>query len=490
MKIKIAKSIFGALAIIFALTGCSKNSDELASVSTTKTDSTKMFKIRGDNKYDVLGFGCDITGKYLDQDKPAYAVLDIDALFADNYIFHDNNVHTDVIINGGSTLNTLSTKLSAKLALTASVPLIDKTVFTEGFNMDFIGTYTSSTKYSYAYAQVNCYYFHCAVRQFTDITVLQNYLTPAFKNDLLTKSCDQIIALYGTHIYTDIYTGGQLNCQYKSCIFNNSDELAVSLGANAGVKDVCGYSASATYTKSATAQVASESMDCHTVGGSNIAPFTWTPGSGITFDFTNWSKTVSESNPHSLQLIDIGDKSLVAIYEFVADPVKKAALKTAVDNYIISKAVTVLPAVPLHRYCYKGNHLYTTNYNEKGAGSSSSSTGWKYEGIAAYVFNSQQPGTKAFNRYARTFSGLFQPTYYDHFYTTDARSAVPSSYASEGIACYIYEYNNPSHTVPLYQFYKSSIKDHFYTTNSTEGYSNGYTLEEDKRYYVLDGTIK
>ena len=107
MKIKIAKSIFGALAIIFALTGCSKNSDELASVSTTKTDSTKMFKIRGDNKYDVLGFGCDITGKYLDQDKPAYAVLDIDALFADNYIFHDNNVHTDVIINGGSTLNTL-----------------------------------------------------------------------------------------------------------------------------------------------------------------------------------------------------------------------------------------------------------------------------------------------------------------------------------------------------------------------------------------------
>jgi len=38
MKIKLSKSIIGALAIIFALTGCSNNSDELASVATTKND--------------------------------------------------------------------------------------------------------------------------------------------------------------------------------------------------------------------------------------------------------------------------------------------------------------------------------------------------------------------------------------------------------------------------------------------------------------------
>ncbi len=62
MKIKITKNIVGIFSIIFALTGCSKNSDELASFASTQTDPDGMIEVRGDNKFDVLGFGCDVTG--------------------------------------------------------------------------------------------------------------------------------------------------------------------------------------------------------------------------------------------------------------------------------------------------------------------------------------------------------------------------------------------------------------------------------------------
>jgi len=466
------------LPLIFILMySCSDNLTETKVASTTESNVTTISKVRGDNKYDVLGFGCDITGDYLNSMGFEHPVLDIDSLLKYNYIDHNNPVHTDVVINSGITLKTLTEKLTKKLSATASIPFSGG-IFTGGFNTEFTTTNTISTKYSYAYVDVNSYYFHCGIKKYTDISVLQKYLSADFRNDLLTKSCDQIIGLYGTHVYTDIYTGGQLRCKYKSAVLKNSDEQTVSYGANAGVKDLCGYSASTTYTKSSSAEFTNEHLDCTLVGGSGGAPFTWTPGSGVTFNFDSWCKSVSELTPHGLQLIDVADNSLIAIYEFVVDPAKKAALKTAVDNYIISKAVTVVEALPFYRFNRNksGNcaHLYTTDLSESAAFSGT------YEWVEGYVYpgSCNLPNTVTLYRYYRKSTN-------DHFYTTNWNELGNSKngWTYDGHTYKVYSSQMPN-TQPLYQYWDG--KDHFYTTNKNElgAGSSGFTFEKIACYVL------
>ncbi len=416
--------------------------------------------------------------------KQAYPVLDANSLKAANYIVEDNNVHTKVVINGGTNLKTLSTKLSAKIANTVSIPISEGAVFTGGFNSEFIGNNTITTKYSYAYADVNCYYYHCAIKPFIDISVLRNHLSPEFENDLLILTSSQIVSKYGTHVYTDIYTGGKLHCKYKSCITEENNEQTVSYGANAGIKDLCNLSASTNYTKSSTAKFQQESLECTVVGGENRAPFTWTPGSGVTFNIDSWSQTVKESTPHGLQLIDIADRSLVAIYEFVNDPVKKAELKNAVDNYILSKRLSLIQVVPLYRYCHKNtkNHHYTIDIRELGFNNSN----WIYEGIAAFVSETQQANMAPLYRFYKKIKIFLGPTYYDHYFTRDYDSGINHGFTFEKIIYYVYP-TQVAGTVPLRQYYNSSRYDHFYCTNPSSENLSGYNYNGDC-CYVYPGT--
>lgn len=471
------------LLFLIVLVSCNDNSFEQNNLSTNQSEISIKYKIRGDNKYDLLGFGCDVTGDYLDQMKPAYPVLDIELLAAHNYIVDDNNVHTNVVINGGTNLKTLSTKLSAKIAETASIPISEGVIFTGGFNSEFIGSNTITTKYSYAYADVNCYYYHCAIKPFIDHSILLNHLSSEFKNDLLILTSSQIVAKYGTHVYTDVYTGGKLRCKYKSCITEKNDEQTVSFGANVGIKDICGLSSSITYTKSLTAKFQQESLDCTVIGGENRVPFTWTPGSDVTFNFDSWSQTVKESTPHALQLIDIADKSLVAIYEFVEDPIKKNNLKTAVNNYIYSKAVNLIPVVPLYRYCNSNsNHFYTTDENELGFNNSS----WAYEGIAAFVSTTQQAGMVRLYRFCKKIKVFLGPTYLDHYYTRDYASGISNGYTLENYFYYVYP-TQVAGTVPLKQYYNSSKYDHFYCINPSYETLSGWSYNGEC-CYVYPGT--
>jgi len=463
--------LFLPLIFIF-MYSCSDILTETKSATETLSSTNPRMKIRGDNLYDMLGFGCDATGPYLDQMKTAYQVINIDSLAKNtNIVTYDNPTHTIVEITSGSDALTLSHKYDTKFASSLSIPIYGQT-FTGGLNAEFVSSNTITSKYSYANANINVYVSHSSIKKFTDITILQKYLTSTFKNDLINKTPDQIVALYGTHVYTDIYTGGTVNCKYRSAINNTTKESSATYGANLAIGKVFSMSASTTGTTTSSSEYSSESMSYKSVGGSGTTIFgSWTPGSTTTVNINSWSSTVLKSNPLSLQLIQIGDSSLIAIYEFVADPVKKAALKTAVNNYILSKNITEEVALPFYRYVNLsgGNHhFYTTDLNEV-----INISNWKYEKIECYVLPTSSPDPNAVPLYR-----YYLKDNNDHFYTTDfsVLGNGKNSYSYDGIRCKVYKTQVPN-SQPLYQYCNGS--NHFYTTNWAElgNGSQGFKFE-------------
>ena len=481
------KKISYILTIItVALISCNDNLQEtLVDVNNLKTikitdDSTNTkFKVRGDNKYDALGFSFDATGEYLDKMSTILPVIDVEALQANTgLVISDDPVHTVLTIEAGSDAKTLLLKYNRKFSVGGAIP-IEGIPFTGSLSSEINGSSTVAAKYSYAMANMNAYISHHAIKKYTDVSILQNYLTQSFKNDLLTKTPEQIVSMYGTHVYTDIYTGGSLRFKYKSNIKNSTKESSVAYGATLGIGKATGTNLSVSSSTAITVTDNSvyqlQNMSYESVGGDGGASIlgSWSPDAGTTptINFNQWSSTVKKTNPNSLQLIDVGDQSLMAIYEFVADPAKRAAIKAAVDNHILGESFKIVPVVPLYMYknSSTSNHFYTTDWSEMGNGSGN----WDYVKIAAFVCENQLTNTVPFYRFYRVTKVWFK-SYYNHYYTTVRSSG--SAYDYEKIQCYIYP-DKQVGTTELYQYWNSSKHDHYYSTNddTPSGYGSKTT---------------
>ncbi len=162
----------------------------------------------------------------------------------------------------------------------------------------------------------------------------------------------------------------------------------------------------------------------------------------------------------------------------------------------------------------KGDHLYTTNANEKPAG-------YRAEGIAGYVYNKQVTGTVAIYRsnqpqigahyysttddatnYGYTNEGILGYTFatnvtgsaawyrmhkggatsdYVHTVSEEERTAIKElGYVDEGTVAYLCGTPQPTSLQPIYRMWNGAVKEHFYTTNPAERdtvLAKGFTSE-------------
>ena len=143
---------------------------------------------------------------------------------------------------------------------------------------------------------------------------------------------------------------------------------------------------------------------------------------------------------------------------------------------------------PLYRYYGHGDHFYTTNINEIGVCKSGQTGAHKYksEGIAAIVHGGRVHGAVPLFRYYKS---------QNHFYTTNPHEigvTFPGAvgrhgYKYEGIAGYVF----PKHkygTVPLHRYYKGGKNDdHFYTLNTKEIGSHLRVGQTGRHGYKYEG---
>lgn len=472
------KKIFYVLFFLI-LFSCQDETTQQTLVDSTSNENTIRYKsIQDDSSgdYKTLGFGIDATEPYLDYIYARLQVIDIQKFVAERpYEYYTGKpaANRTFILSGADALD-FSAELSRKFSGSALVEGV-----TLGVKADITANYQITSKYSYATCFANMYVKH--MKLLSTIEVLRNYLTSGFSNALNNYSCDEIIRLYGTHVNTDIYTGGKLTVEYKSIINSSNKKLVVNSGVSAAVEKV--FSVSAENKADLSLKTLNSSYICNykTDGGNpgysaigvitdNTAPI----------NISTWSNTINESNS---VCIEVGDNSLIPIYEFVSDPGKKAELKNAVENYISGKRLYLIPVVPLYRYCNKNtsNHIYTIDENELGFNNST----WRYEGIAAFVSETQQANMTPFYRFSKNIQIFLGPKYFDHYYTRDYASGVNNGYNLEKIY-YVYS-TQVAGTVPLKQYYNSSKRDHFYCVNPSSETLSGWSYNCDC-CYVYPGT--
>jgi len=466
------------LLIILCFIGCTEDltKPELESITTSPGVRYKAAADDITGIYNVLGFGYDATDPYLEYTYSKLQVIDVKKLVKErsyeNFIGKPLANRTTIV--AGSDGLDFATEISNKFTGTVPVEAV-----TLGIRGDITANYKITSKYSYATCYSNIYMKHMKLYSSQDI--LNNYLTPGFVIAINTLSCDEIIRRYGTHVYTDIFTGGRLQVDYKSTVNTDNKKLVVNAGASVAVGKVFNLSADnhadLSLNTSNSSYVCNYKTDGGDPGHSCIGVIT---DATVPVNINTWSNTVNESNS---VLIEIGDKSLIPIYEFITDATKKAELKTAVNNYVSSKGFTILPVVPLYRYCNNNtsNHFYTINANELGFNNST----WRYEGIAAYVSETQQAGMVPFYRFYKAIQIFLGPRYLDHYYTRDYASGINNGFTHEK-TYYVYP-TQVEGTVPLKQYYNSSKRDHFYCINPSSESLSGFSYNGDC-CYVYPGT--
>jgi hypothetical protein len=140
-------------------------------------------------------------------------------------------------------------------------------------------------------------------------------------------------------------------------------------------------------------------------------------------------------------------------------PVHASGRAEATQQGIQPQAVTVFYRLYNPR---TGDHFHTSGWEEVIA--AISNDGYKYEGIGANVFSTQEPGTVPFYR-------LFHPGTGDHFHTTNWQEVLTATlndgYSYEGVHAYVYP-GGSGQGIPFYRLHHPGTRDHYHTTNWAE----------------------
>lgn len=484
------KTYYLILALFAGLFSCQNedfSSDEIKQI----TPDEAHLKFATDGKYDLLGFGYDVTGEYLNATSTRYQVVDVDAFVKDpknTGRYHENGTPETIpyIYSGANSedfLNEIKTK--NKIGTNATIPIgaasLDSNI---SGTADINNKYTYSTKYSFARVDVTRRVKMLSLNARTEDLI--PYLNPAFINDLKRDSPEEIITKYGTHVLCDISIGARLQFEYRSVITeeNNRSEkkLVVESGVNFNV-GIIKFGGTANHevemnrernkkNSSWTLQLKSYGNTHSGIGEMNFSNENPPQNQKIPFNLKEWELTTNATNAG---LTNINWDRAFPIYEFVTDPVKKSQIKAAMEKHIGNTQFGMFEVAPLYRYFHekRSDSFYTQDYRPEGF------DGWKYQGIMGYVL------TKPING-AAPFYEFWDDKGWDHLYSGWG-GTPPAVHAgrwklSPYIPAYIY-FTQAQGTIALYEFWNDRLWDHHYDTNrNAEQLKYGWKYEKVAGY--------
>lgn len=291
------------------------------------TESSKQF-----GTYNALGYGYNVTEEYGSINAVGLQVIDTDKFNAEyRHIDEELVLSAEYKEQYGKDAAAYSTVLSGRVTATQSLRMFGKTIYA-AFSTALLNDQTFNPEYIYGSRNTTIKFSR--YRFFATTSELSNYVTPGFLHDIQTKSPEQIVSEYGTHITTDIYLGAKIDILFQAKTTNPDRERAASIGIKTGFEpnSIDARDAAKNYDKKVyyrtTGGDVSEAM-------AGIYSFS---GKAPTIETDKWQSTCTRKNS---TLVDFGDHGLVIIYDLVKDPQKRALLKSYVDEYLNKKQVTL-----------------------------------------------------------------------------------------------------------------------------------------------------
>lgn len=482
---------------------CTDTIDEQLSQQEQQMPTTKSM---GDGKYQVLGYGYDITGEYLARQSIKSEVLDIN-----NFVLKNPNLYKveyvgelkDHVYGGEDYMNYVKDIIRKTnfLGSVASSVKESKDEDKDGkkvipYSLSVSASFNGESTLKNSITTKETYIRVDQVKQleqyhlYADPTVLSDYLTPYFRNKLATASPDDIVKEFGTHILVDFNVGGRLSAFYKSTIVDNLKTESKTKIANAGITGALqgvslSFSGGSTKTETELYQRRNTSWSCiiDMFGGQHDGHKVTISSDGTynhTFDLSEWQKSVD--NKHCV-LTEINFNKTYPIYEFIKDPAKKQQIKDAVIRYIESKIVPIINVKPMFQL--KSTHTKDTwwVYSQEDVNYAFSKWGDQNQGVLGFVLADPTPNARPMYRLKSTHT---KDTWYAFDYSSVQYAIDKWGEQYGGIDGYLYSSEQPN-TLPLYHLKSTHTKDTWYTTDyATVEYAKAKWGEE---YGGIDGYV-
>lgn len=307
----------------------------------TDIDLSSSAFVGWDNKhmeesYFMLGYGYDATGKYAHPVSVRNKVIDIEK-FDEDY----NDVTLFMATSGGPELQVAGTQkecretMAERAGFSTSEIIKYKNLFKGAFESSFEND-TSFPGLSYSYWGISQLYVKYHV-YFLYMSHMQErfqskYLNDQFKADLETKSPEEIIKRYGTHVLNSIKIGERIDYLYRYAEDKNSNSYEWFLY---NMHRYFSQGPSIGGSKPQNNAPLKENIRIEAVDGTLPDPNTWmvdiTNYKGEIIQFDAWNR-ITDANLTFAEFR--GNNCLIPIYEFVKNPDKKAELIRVIEKYL------------------------------------------------------------------------------------------------------------------------------------------------------------
>lgn len=292
-------------------------------------DDSPQLRSLGDGKFDVLGHGYDVTGKYIDGASTKALIIDVESLNKKNMVkpaLYDETTYSHY---SGTNIINFSKEISHGVGLTGLS-------FTGSLNYNFKGTYKFDSKKSYGFYSLE--FLKKGYTLSATVSDLKSHLANNFKNHINSATPSEIVSIYGTHVMTDILLGARLEAFMETEATSTTDVKSIT-DAKLGFtfKNIFKVDVSFGYTQSLVNKTRDTKLYYKTVGGTaelETGQFIDVDGTTVTqpqLNMTKWSQSINSSTP---RLIKVAPNSMIPIYELVENQTKKAQLKQYIEQYI------------------------------------------------------------------------------------------------------------------------------------------------------------
>lgn len=328
--------------VMLILSGCAD--EDIIERNSPSFPQSVNTRSAGDGVYDILGYGYDITGPYLDTKSSRAIVFDTNKLLEKGLITPYKLEESRFRYSSGKDVIDFTTNMSSSLQM--STPGILKVVGGASLNIAFGGNSHYNSDYSFAYCTQQYIDSRYRISE-ADINVLKTCLTKQFIERLSTYTPEQIVEEYGTHVLKDIYLGAKFEVYYMAKSTSSSKKESINAGLGASLFSLFKMDGKFQYDESLAITNKEQSLYYFTIGGDPAVGVqgSLNPENSPSIDIGKWMASVKSSTPKFID-VDNNSQSFIPIYELVTDPTKKQTLKAYIDNYIKSKEVCSISLYP------------------------------------------------------------------------------------------------------------------------------------------------